>query len=219
MERGFSFAIDEYYHTYNRGTDKRTIFSAPSDYERFVALLYLCNGNIPLIFRELEVDDHFERQRGETLVDIGAYCLMPNHFHILVKEKKERGVSSFMKKLLTSYSMYFNKKYERTGSLFEGAFKARHADTDVYLKYLFSYIHLNPAKLIDHDWKSNMHTNPEKLFDYVNRYSYSSLPDFQGSNRKEKVILNKAVFPDYFETKKGVTSSITEWLAYPLVNE
>ena len=89
-----------------------------------------------------------EIDRGETLVDIGIYCLVPNHFHLLIKEKTENGISEFVKKVATGYSMYFNKKYERTGSLFEGPFKAKRIDTDEYLKYIFSYIHLNRKQII-----------------------------------------------------------------------
>ncbi len=216
MQRHFLFSINEFYHSYNRGTDKRIIFNSPSDYQRFIVLLYLCNGKVPIIFRELLEDDFFTLDRGETLVDIGAYCLMPNHFHLLVREKIDGGISAFMKKILTAYSMYFNKKYNRTGSLFEGTFKARHASNDTQLKYLFSYIHLNPAKLVDSNWKTNIQANPRKLFDYINRYPYSSFPDYRGAERKEKAILNKTTFPCYFETKKDVLRSITEWLDYPI---
>lgn len=216
MLRGFSFSIDEFYHLYNRGTDKRTIFPTLSDYERFVVLLYLCNGKTPIVFREIPEEDFFTFARGEALVDIGAYCLLPNHFHLLLREKIEGGISVFMRKLLTAYSMYFNKKNERTGNLFEGTYKARHADTDNYLKYLFSYIHLNPAKKVDANWKTNMRTNPGKIFDYINRYPYSSFLDYRGQARKEGAILNKAAFPDYFESKRDVVRSITDWLEYPI---
>jgi putative transposase len=214
MLRGFSFSINEFYHLYNRGTDKRIIFQTPSDYERFVALLYLCNGKASIVLRDIPKEDFFTFERGETLVDIGAYCLMPNHFHLLLREKINSGISVFMKKLLTAYSMYFNKKNKRTGSLFEGTYKARHADNDNYLKYLFSYIHLNPAKKIDTDWRTNIHTNRLKIFDFINRYPFSSFPDYRGVTRKEEVILNKRVFPDYFETHKDVMRSLTDWLEY-----
>lgn len=214
MLRDFSFAVNEFYHLYNRGTDKRTIFNNTSDYERFIYLLYLCNGKIPIVFRDLPKEDIFSVERGETLVDIGAYCLMPNHFHILLCEKIENGISSFMKKLLTGYSMYFNKKYERTGNLFEGTFKAKHVHTDPQLKYLFSYIHLNPAKIIDPNWKTNMHSNRKRLFGYVNTYPYSSFRDYIKADRKEEIILNKKAFPDYFEKNSDTVSSITDWLNY-----
>src|SRR5690606_36166474 len=95
----------------------------------------------------------FDFDRGKTLVEIGAYCLMPNHFHILLKSKEDDGISKFMNKLGTSYSMYFNRRYERTGILFQGRYKAKHVESDEYLKYLFSYSHLNPIKIIDPSWK------------------------------------------------------------------
>ena len=213
MRRPFSFSLHEFYHLYNRGTEKRIIFMDTDDWEHFLSLLYLCNNKNPIVFRELPHKDLFNVERGETLVDIGAYCLMPNHFHILVREKIENGISNFMKKLSTAYSMYFNTKYERTGSLFEGTFKAHHADTDRYLKYLFSYIHLNPVKRIEPDWKTNLRTDSKKIFDYVNTYAYSSFQDYK-NERKESIILQKNVFPEYFETKAEVNKSLIEWLSY-----
>src|SRR3989344_5942831 len=144
-----SFVAGEYYHLYNRGTEKRIIFLDEKDYERFLFLMYICNSIKSIILRD--VDENFER--GETIVDIGAYCLMPNHFHILAYEKMEGGISQYMRKLLTAYSMYFNKKYKRTGKLYSGVFKSIHANSDRYLKYLYSYIHLNPAKLINKNWR------------------------------------------------------------------
>lgn len=214
MQRNFPFAVDEFYHLYNRGTEKRTIFKSAADYTRFMHILYLCNGRIAVNFRELEEQDIFGIERGETLIDIGAYCLMPNHFHILVHEKEEDGISLFMRKLLTAYSMYFNKKNGRTGSLFDGAFKAKHAHTDNHLQYLFSYIHLNPAKIVDANWKTNMNVNQRKIFDYISRYPYSSFPDWRGKHRKEDVILQKNAFPNYFEKKRDAERSLIEWLNY-----
>jgi len=154
--RDFSFSVDEYYHIYNRGTDKRIIFLDDDDKERFIKLLFIANGTEPFVFRDFPIGlPYVEIDRGEVFVAIGAYCLMPNHFHILVREKTEGGIVKFMSRVLTSYSSYFNKKYERTGRLFEGTFKAKHVDSDRYLKYLFAYIHLNPIKIIDKEWKKN----------------------------------------------------------------
>ena len=219
MLRGFSFSINEFYHLYNRGTDKRIIFPTPSDYGRFATLLYLCNGKTPIVLRDIPKEDFFAFERGESLVDIGAYCLMPNHFHLLLREKTEGGISVFMKKLLTAYSMYFNKKNKRTGSLFEGTYKARHADTDNYLKYLFSYIHLNPAKKVDVNWKTNLHANRGKIFDYISRYPHSSFLDYSGATRKEGVILNKGAFPDYFESRRDVIRSLIDWLDFHITKD
>ena len=113
------FEIDEYYHLYNRGTEKRIIFLDEQDYKHFLFLMYICNTQKSIVLRE--IDELFDR--GEAIIEIGAYCLMPNHFHILVREKIENGISTYMRKLLTAYSMYFNKKYKRSGKLYEGVFK------------------------------------------------------------------------------------------------
>jgi len=137
--------------------------------------------------------------KKDSLVDIGAYCLMPNHFHILLKEKTENGISKFMKKLSTGYSMYFNKRYERTGRLFEGTFKSVHADSDEYLKYLFAYIHLNPIKLINPVWKEEGIRNSVEAKLFLSGYSFSSYLDYtmkarNNGKRPESKILNRKRF-------------------------
>ena len=135
MARNFEFAVGEYYHLYNRGTDKRDIFLHKGDYERFVGLLYLCNSEHPIHrsdYQSSTLTDIFRIKVPKRIVAVGAYCLMPNHFHILVKEIKPNGISSFMQKFSTAYTMFFNKKYERTGALFESRFRARHVDNDRY---------------------------------------------------------------------------------------
>src|SRR3989338_5113619 len=119
---------------------------------------------------------------------------MPNHFHILVHEKIESGISTYMRKLMTGYSMYFNKKYKRTGKLYEGVFKSIHANKDTYLKYLYSYMHLNPAKLIDSKWKEKRNQTVTQLFESVFKYPYSSLKEYES----EKFKILKALLPFYF---------------------
>lgn len=153
--------------------------------------------------------------RGETLVDVGAYCLMPNHFHVLLKEKQENGTSIFMEKLSTAYSMYFNKKNNRTGKLFEGRFRAEHLNSDEYLKYIFMYIHLNPVKIIDPTWKDQGISDIDKIKEYLYDYKNSSYLDFLEIPRKESLILNRAVFPEYFTSKQEFLKEIDEWLNYP----
>ena len=219
MQRKSKFSIGEDYHIYNRGTDKRAIFTEPHNFQRFMALLYACNStesvNISDYFKKgrtfLEV---FDVDRPDTLVEIGAYCLMPNHFHLLVREKSEGGISKFMKKLSTGYSMYFNKKNERVGSLFETKFKAKHVDTDEYLKYLFAYIHLNPVKLIDAEWKENGISNRIVAKEHLAKYTYSSYLEYLGSLRKEWKILNRTAFPEYFTDPHDFEGFIEDWVNY-----
>ena len=137
---------------------------------------------------------------------------MPNHFHLLVREVKEGGITRFMEKLSTSYSMYFNKKYNRTGSLFENRFKAEHVGRDEYLKYLFAYIHLNPVKLIDPKWKENGITNISTAQKYLSNYAYSSIHDYLGIRRSERAVLNPSEFPKYFDSGLEFSDFIQFWL-------
>ncbi|MEK7175446.1 MAG: transposase [Patescibacteria group bacterium] len=219
MNRNIELSIGEYYHVYNRGTDKRIIFKNDKDYYRFLILLYLCNSSLSVDLGDSlrhgsTLSEMLDTEREETLVSIGAYCLMPNHFHLLLKENKENGISLFMQKLTTAYTMYFNKKYDRSGALFQGKFKAKHANTDNYLKYLFSYIHLNPIKLIDKNWTEDGIKDLDKAENYLNNYIFSSYPDYIGEKRKEKCILDIKSFPCYFQSKKEFKSFIKDWLDY-----
>ncbi|MFA5936297.1 MAG: transposase [Candidatus Paceibacterota bacterium] len=205
----------EYYHIYNRGNSKQKIFHDKEDYLRFISLLYISNSSESFNFYDLGRNTNFniyEIERINSLVDIGAYCLMPNHFHILITQKVENGTSKFMQKLSTSYSMYYNKKYKRTGGLFEGKFKSQHADTDQHLKYLFSYIHLNPIKLIQKDWKEKGIKNKKEALNYLFNYFYSSYLDFIGEKRIQNKILNIKSFPKYFSSKTSFVEEILEWL-------
>ncbi len=212
MARNLIFSIEEHYHIYSRGVDKRLIFIDEYDRDRFIKLLFLSNSEKSFVYRDIQDKSLSEIDMGEKLVAIGAYCLMPNHFHILVKEITEGGISKFMGKLLTGYSSYFNKRHGRTGRLFEGAFKAEHADSDEYLKYLFSYIHLNPIKLIQSDWKKGGISNIKQAKEYLNKYKYSSYLDYVGLDRKENIIVTKDAFPGYFIEVVDMQREIDEWL-------
>ena len=208
------FVSGEYYHLYNRGNSKQKIFNNRNDHERFRQLLYI--ANCPDAFHFSEIDDVYNTERSGRLVSIGAYCLMPNHFHILVTPlpDKDDGISKFMKKLGTSYSMYFNTRYERVGSLFEGRFRSKHLDSDRYLKYIFSYIHLNPLKIIDKEWR-NHKIDTQKSWNFLESYKYSSLADYLDTERKEGKILNKEDFPDYFPTMVEKRKELFGWLNSP----
>jgi putative transposase len=215
-QRTFAFVPGEFYHVYNRGTDKRTIFQNEADYRRFQLLLRVGNTQQSKKVRDLLSDfaDPYAVQCKDPLVAIGAYCLMPNHFHILLTPLVEGGVSLFMQKIATSYVSAFNARNNRTGGLFENKFKALHVDHDQYLKYLFAYIHLNPIKLMQPDWKERGITDPERAFSYVSAYRYSSLQEYLGVVRAESAILSRQHFPDYFPSTSSVQSDLFEWLTY-----
>lgn len=214
MERKFAFSVGEYYHIYNRGVEKRDIFMSPEDHTRFHKMLFVANGTKPVVFKTIQGRPLDIIETGEKIVAIGAYCLMPNHFHLLVKEIVEGGISIFMEKLSTGYSMYFNKKHDRTGALFQGKFKAEHVDSDEYLKYLFAYIHLNPVKLIEPIWKETGIRDKKKAEKYLLRHVHSSYLDYIGKEREERLILSKNEFPEYFHDTRDFSEYIADWLNY-----
>jgi putative transposase len=121
-------------------------------------------------------------------------------------------ISEFVRKLSTSYVKYFNGKYKRTGGLFEGSFKSIHLKNDNQAKYLFSYIHLNPVKLIQKDWKETGIKNLKGALEFLNNYKWSSYFDFTGVERKENKILNIEDFPKYFDNIKDFNKEILGWL-------
>lgn len=216
--RNIKFIPQNYYHIYNRGIDKRKIFNNNDDYRRFLILLYLCNNTNPVDIRELfnkglAFDEILSLNREETIVDIGAYCLMPNHIHLLMTPRKENSISLFAHKLFTGYTVYFNKKNERTGRLFESTFKAKLVEADEYLKYLFAYIHLNPVKLVEPTWKDNGIKDLAKSQKFINAYNWSSYSAYIYKKIKNP-ILCKESFPGYFDTYQNFKDFIEDWLKY-----
>lgn len=211
MGRLNAFSLDEWYHCFNRGVDKRKVFLRKSDYERFLTLLYLSNGTEPVrldnLMQSLQnqqgrtlLEIALEENRGEPLVDIGAYCLMPNHFHLLLREKTNGGISEFMRKVGTGYTMYFNKKNERTGPLLGGKFRTRHILDDAYLKRVVNYIHANPAELIEPDWKEGRIKNVNRTRVFLESYPYGSMGSFLGSSDLQNKIVNLNLMRDYYES-------------------
>jgi len=203
MIRKITFTPDEWYHCYNRGVDKRIIFKNDTDYRRFVMLLYACNGTERLILSNFgknyagpTLDLIVKNKRGKQLVDIGAYALMPNHYHLLLRESVPGGITSFMRKIGTGYAMSFNLKYKRVGALFSSKFQARHVTDDRYMRRLIHYIHANPVELFESGFKEGKIKSHKVLEQKLFSYQYSSFPDYQkNTNRLEKVVLNqKALF-------------------------
>jgi len=139
------FTNNYYYHLYNRGVERRNIFENNKDYQTFLEILtyYLTpdKTEAPAVFSRTP------QVKISHSVSLLCYCLMPNHFHFLVKQEKDNGIVSFMHALGITYSKYFNNKYKRIGSLFQGRFKAKLVDKEEYLLQLSKYIHLNPKKI------------------------------------------------------------------------
>lgn len=194
MNRDVPFQDGEIYHLYNRGTNKMNIFEHDCDYVRFKQLLFLCNQKEPICLADLtknqkKLEVLFESKRGAPLVSVLGYCLMPNHFHLIVRQETEGGLARFMQKVATGYSMYFNKRMSRTGTLFQGKFKSKHIGESWYLNHIFSYVHLNPAELRFSKWKENVLSVKKDIFSFLAEYSHSSYVDYFVRKRPEREIL------------------------------
>ena len=142
--------------------------------------------------------------KGEPLVSIGAWCLMTNHFHLLVKQEIDGGITRFMRKLGVGYSMFFNIKYQRKGALFGGLFKSKLIGVDDnYMRQLFGYIHINPLEIKFPEWKDQINRSSMDMKKFLESYQYSSYLDYIGKDRVEKNIITPKNFPDYFKNNQS----------------
>lgn len=219
MLRKDPFITGEYYHIYNRGIDKRIIFKSKRDYERFIMLLYIANSN-----NSFRLDNILNKQKetfteillldkGKPLVSIGAWCLMTNHFHLLVRQDIDGGITKFMKKLGTGYSMFFNIKYQRNGALFGGLFKSKLIGVDDnYMRHLLGYIHINPLEIRFPKWEDQINRPTIEMRKFLESYQYSSYLDYIGEDRMEKRILNTENFPEYFLDSKSFGDFVENYL-------
>lgn len=210
------FLEGEYYHIYNRGNNKQKIFFSDEDKDHFVKLLYLCNSVGNVNFREDIVKnkiDAFDFNRGDSIVYMGAWVLMPNHFHLYITPSSNPGgLAKFVGRVCNAYTKYLNIKYGRTGSLFEGRYKSVHIKDETQAKYLFSYIHLNPIKLIQSDWKEKGINDTQKSFEFLRQYKWSSYQDYLDIKRKENKILNRSNFINYFDNPESFREEIFDWI-------
>lgn len=193
MSQNQVFVTEEIYHVYNRGASGQDIFFSETDYIRFQRLLLVLNTTKRIEYKTTEQKSLVEIKNtyDQQLVKIHTYVLMKNHFHIMLEQVVDGGISKFMSKLLTSYTMYVNRKYKRSGVLFQGLFKAKHVGTEhVYFDYLFSYIHLNPIKYIEPKWKEGVIGDVSNVLDFLSQYRYSSYLDYKGTIRDENIILH-----------------------------
>lgn len=147
--RKTNFANNEYYHIYNRGVDKRDVFLNEYDFERFLKSVYEFNTVSPtgglhqISFKRKNLPLSVPNAKSENLVEIIGYCINKNHYHFILKQLIDNGISKFMQKLGQGYAMYFNEKYKRNGTLFQGRFKSSHISSNEYLLHLSVYVNLN----------------------------------------------------------------------------
>lgn len=202
-DRKAKFVEGEYYHVYNRGTEKRSIFNNLDDLSRFLRSLNEFNNLEPIgsIFENSFVRD----KKKKKLVGIVCYALNPNHFHLLLTPLAENGIEKFMQRLGTGYTMYFNNKYKRKGNLFQGVFKSVHIDSNEYLLHLSVYINLNnkvhqlggeTSKLSKTSFKNYFSVEKDFLL------GDTSIITEQFKNAKEYKKFAEEILPDIIERKK-----------------
>lgn len=202
------------YHALNRGVDKRVIFLDSQDYARFVHNMYEFNDNTPAgsvyySFKKLSQKtkaDPVVRHARKQLVDIHAWCLMKNHYHLLLSERVEGGMSLFLRKLNVGYAKYFNERYERVGTLFQGRTKKIRIENEQQFNYILHYVHLNPLDYLKgaEGWrirsKGNNVKNVKMAQTYLEKYRWSSYQDYCGIKNFPSIITTdffSDFFPDY----------------------
>lgn len=213
--RTAAFANEEFYHLYTRGVNKQNTFSDRRDYSHFVEALFYYHIQNPKpkfsTHRRIKV---FQIDSSKRIVDIICYCLMPNHFHLLVKQLQDGGISELMRKLLLSSTKYRNTKYNHQGSLFQVPFKAVHIKTDEQLIHVSRYIHLNPAvsllvkDLKFYPWSSyldyiGMQDNPAVKKDEILNF-------FKSPKDYEKFVLDQADYGAKLELIKHTVIDVDE---------
>src|SRR3989344_5441793 len=219
MLRKTPLITEETYHVYNRGAAKQPIFTTERDCDRFMSLLYLANSDKSINYRNVwskykgrSLTDFFrEESRVPALVEVLAYALMPNHFHLVLRQKTDEGVTKFMRKLATGYSMYFNLIHQHSGVLFQGRFKSSHIGTDSYFRYIFSYVHLNPLDIVVPDWKDGAISNPNKARKFLADYRYASYRDYCVGERPERAILSYDAAPDFLKTDNDIEEMLEDY--------
>jgi len=211
----------ELFHVLNRGVDKRKIFLDDEDYFRGIHDLFEFNdieqiNNLTYFFRRNSKDVgrpyiKEERRKRKLLVKILAFCLMPNHYHLLLMPVVKNGIPLFMKKLNGGYAKFFNEKYERKGALFQGKYKRILVDKEAHFIHLPYYIHFNSLDLVAPEWRNREIKNYTKAIDFLNLYRWSSHLDYLGKNNFPSVTQRDFLL-DFFGGSENYASSIKKWL-------
>ena len=204
----------ELYHTLNRGVDKRIIFLDDKDRFRFVHDLFEFNDQNHVIntFRPFSKMNDIgcrtvEKKKRKLLVDIHVFCLMSNHYHLLLSPRVKDGIPKFMKKLNMGYAKYFNEKYKRTGALFQGRYKSVMVKDESHFIHLPYYIHLNPLDLIAPGWRERKIKDYKKAILFLDNYRWSSFHDYTGIKNFPS-ITNRKFLLDYFGGNQGYKNQI-----------
>lgn len=210
MRKRITFVNNQFYHIYNRGVEKRDTFIDEKNYVRFIHDLYEFNDKALAQKFQIVGGQTPEYKERDCLVNILCFCLMPNHFHLILEQLQDSGIPYFMQKL-GGYTTSFNLKYGRVGPLFQGKYKAIHIDNENYLLHLSRYIHLNPVELIESRWKEEGIKNWKKVNEFLESYRWSSYSDYIGKRNFPSVI-NKELISSYFDTPEEYKKFVMGWL-------
>jgi putative transposase len=215
--------MSEIYHIYNRGVEKRSIFKNDSDKFRFVHNLFEFNDEEPaqnIYYKRANLRSEkfyevkprkIERKPRKFIVKILAFCLMPNHFHLLLENISEGGISKFMQKLSTGYTMYFNKKHERVGSLFQGTYKSVRVANEAHFIHIPCYIHLNPLDLTASRWRKREINDYKKAMRFLENYRWSSFLDYIGKENFPSVT-QREFLSEFFDGPEQYKKDTIKWL-------
>lgn len=200
--RKIAFVNNHTYHIYNRGVEKRVIFTEDRNFLHFIELMRFYAKSPRPKFSLLTKEERqkiIKNGKGKELVKIHCYCLIPNHFHFLLTQCTENGIHDFMALLSNSYSRYFNILNNRVGPLFQGNFKAVLVETDEQLLHTSRYIHLNPCS--------------SGLVEKIKDYRWSSYKEFISDIKKEE-LCSKKIILDQFVNKKEYKKFVNDYKDY-----
>lgn len=207
----------ELFHIMNRGVEKRTIFMNDKDRLRFIHNLFMFNdvdwvqNNVYAMKKALENKTHVIERKKRRLVDIHVFCLMPNHFHLLLSPLVEDGVAKFVHKISMGYAKYFNTKYERTGVLFQGSYRKVSVTDDSHFIHLPYYIHCNPLDLIAPEWRNNKIKDAHRALAFLQRYRWSSYLDYTGV-RNFPEVTHRSFLTKYYGGKMNTRDAFISWI-------
>lgn len=221
-----SLLNNEIYHVITRGVADMPIFKNDQDRYRAIFSIYEFNNDQPVEIRKRREERKnkvkigggresaiSQKKKTDELVDVLAFCLMPNHIHLLLRQNKDGGISKFMRKFGSGYANYFNIKYKRKGYLFQGRFKSIRIKNDVQLRIIFSYIHTNPVSLIEHDWKEKGINNLAKIIPFLSNFKWSSYSDYLGKDNFPSVTKREFLL-NFMGGRQRAEKFVLDWLRY-----
>ena len=210
--------MEEFFHVLNRGVDKRKVFMSSADYARFIHDMWefndthhAYNAGRKIEDKPYMIDVRRQSYAKERLVRVHFFCLMGNHYHLLLSPIVENGVALFIKKLNGGYAKYFNEKYERVGALWQGKYKSVPIETDRHFLYIPYYIHFNALDLYAPEWRKQRVASPKKAEAFLKNYRWSSHLDYAGEKNFPSVT-DRKFFLEYFGGEKGYAGSVSKML-------